>query len=224
MSAIMPVRIDVISDVACPWCYIGMRRLDDAIALVPGIPVERHWRPFMLEPRLPRGGVSRGDFINLHFGSADFYWAVAQREMKVAAAEGLALHPELIKRQPNTIDCHRLIRWAAEDPSGNKSGCLQLRLMELFLREGGDLTNPDVLVQAVADCGMEAAEMRRRLGTDEDVQLIRALAREALAQGICSIPTYIIADKYELTGAQPSDQFADVIRRISAEINAGMMV
>ena len=122
-----------------------------------------------------------------------------------------------MKRQPNTIDCHRLIHWA--DAKG-KSAEMKQRLMELYFRDGGDLTDVNVLVQAAADVGLDGDDVRRRLATDEDVDLISAQARDASDKGISGVPTFVFAQKYALSGAQPAEQLARAIRQVSAEVNA----
>src|ERR1700731_1223500 len=126
MSTLKPLQIDIVSDVVCPWCYIGKRRIENALALAPDVPVEINWRPFFLNSWVPRKGI-------------------AGRVVAAANEEGLTYHPELVRRQPNTIDCHRLIHWAE---AKGKSAYMKQRLMELYFRDGGDLTDTNVLVQA----------------------------------------------------------------------------
>jgi predicted DsbA family dithiol-disulfide isomerase len=201
----------------CPWCYIGKRRIENALALAPDVPVEISWRPFFLNPWVPREGIPRDDYLTQKFGSVEAYKNIAGRVVAAAADEGLSYHPERVRRQPNTIDCHRLIHWA--DAAG-KSGDVKQRLMELYFRDGGDLTDIDVLVQAAADCGLDADEIRRRLGTDEDVALISAQAKDAADKGISGVPTFVFAQKYAVSGAQDAEKLARAIRQISAEVNA----
>lgn len=220
MTALKPLVIDIVSDVVCPWCYIGKHRIEEALALASDVPVEVHWRPFFLNPWVPREGISRDDYLTAKFGSADAYKGIAQRVTEAAADEGLVYRPDLVKRQPNTIDCHRLIHWAGRDPSGDKSAAMKQRLMELYFRDGGDLTERDVLVQAAADCGLDADDTRRRLATDEDVEVVSAQAQEAADKGIGGVPTYVFAGKYAVSGAQPPQQLARAIRQVSAEVNA----
>ncbi|MBN9005268.1 MAG: DsbA family oxidoreductase [Rhizobiales bacterium] len=220
MSALKPLQIDIVSDVVCPWCYIGKRRIENALALVPDVPVEVHWRPFFLNPWVPREGIGRDEYLTAKFGSVDAYKGIAQRVVAAAGEEGLTYHPELVKRQPNTIDCHRLIHWAEQSPAGDKSAAMKQRLMELYFRDGGDLTDRDVLVQAAADVGLDADDVRRRLATDEDVERISAQAQEAADKGISGVPTYVFAQKYAVSGAQPPEQLARAIRQVSAEVNA----
>ena len=217
MSTLKPLKIDIVSDVVCPWCYIGKRRIENALELAKDVPVEVHWRPFFLNPWVPREGISREEYLTAKFGSVDAYKGIAGRVVAAASEEGLSYRPDLVKRQPNTIDCHRLIHWAE---GKGKSAEMKQRLMELYFRDGGDLTDIDVLVQAAADCGLDAGDVRRRLATDEDVAVISAQAKEASDKGISGVPTFVFAQKYAVSGAQPAEQLAAAIRQVSAEVNA----
>ena len=217
MSTSIPLRIDIVSDVVCPWCYIGKHRIENALALVKDVPVEVHWRPFFLNPWVPREGISREEYLTAKFGSVEAYKGIAGRVVAAAGEEGLNYRPDLVKRQPNTIDCHRLIHWAE---AKGKSAEMKQRLMELYFRDGGDLSDIDVLVQAAADCGLDADDIRRRLASDEDVALISAQAKEAADKGISGVPTFVFAQKYAVSGAQPAEQLAAAIRQVSAEVNA----
>src|SRR6266568_6787416 len=158
MSAALP--IDVVSDVVCPWCFIGKRRLEKAIALKPKIPVEVRFRPYFLNPWIAREGIGREEYLTAKFGSPERYRSIAQRVAQAAAAEGLTYALDGIKRQPNTLDCHRLILWAGT--IGNAARMKQ-RLMDLYFTEGGDLTDREVLVAAAAACGLDAERIRARL-------------------------------------------------------------
>ena len=217
MNTPKPLKIDIVSDVVCPWCYIGKKRIENALALVPDVPVEVNWRPFFLNPWVPREGISREDYLTTKFGSVDAYKGIAGRVVAAAGEEGLAYRPDLVKRQPNTIDCHRLIHWANAQ---GKAAAMKQRLMELYFRDGGDLTEVDVLVQAAADVGLDADDVRRRLATDEDVALISDWAQEASDKGISGVPTFVFAQKYAISGAQAPELLARAIRQVSAEVNA----
>ena len=217
MSALKPLTIDIVSDVVCPWCYIGKHRIEAALKQVTDVPVEVHWRPFFLNPWVPREGISREDYLTTKFGSVEAYKGIASRVVAAAEQEGLSYRPERVARQPNTIDCHRLITWAE---AIGKAAEMKQRLMELYFRDGGDLTDIDVLVQAAADCGLDAEDVRRRLSTDEDVALVSARAQEAADKGISGVPTYVLAQKYAVSGAQDPKLLVRAIRQVSAEINA----
>jgi predicted DsbA family dithiol-disulfide isomerase len=217
MSTLKPLTIDIVSDVVCPWCYIGKRRIENALKLVPDVPVEVNFRPFFLNPWVPREGISREEYLTTKFGSVDAYKGIAQRVVMAADEEGLVYRPDYVKRQPNTIDCHRLIHWAE---AIGKAPEMKQRLMESYFRDGGDLTDTNVLVQAAADIGLDAEDVRRRLATDEDVALISAQAQDAADKGIQGVPTYVFAQKYAVSGAQDPAMLARAIRQVSAEVNA----
>src|SRR6201997_2248333 len=217
MSNLKPLQIDIVSDVVCPWCYIGKRRIEDALALAADVPVDVHWRPFFLNSWVPREGISRDEYLTTKFGSVEAYKGIARRVVTAAGEEGLEYRPDQVKRQPNTIDCHRLIYWAE---AKGKSAEMKQRLMELYFRDGGDLTDTEVLVQAAADVGLDADGVRKRLATDEDVALISALAQDAANKGIQGVPTYVFAQKYAVSGAQDPAMLARAIRQVSEEVNA----
>ena len=217
MSSLKPLTIDIVSDVVCPWCYIGKRRIENALAQVADVPVEVRWRPFFLNPWVPRQGISREEYLTTKFGSVDAYKGIAGRVVAAANEEGLIYRPDLVKRQPNTIDCHRLIHWAGAQ---GMAADMKQRLMELYFRDGGDLTDTEVLVEAAADVGLDADDVRKRLATDEDVALVSAQAQEAADKGISGVPTYVFAQKYAVSGAQAPELLARAIRQVSAEVNA----
>ncbi|MEI8274611.1 MAG: DsbA family oxidoreductase [Hyphomicrobiales bacterium] len=213
MSQIQPVRIDVVSDVVCPWCFIGKHRLEAALALKPGIAVEVHYRPYYLNDWIPREGMSREQYLTTKFGSPDRYKDIAKRVTAAAAEEGLVYASDKIKSQPNTIDCHRLIRWAG---SIGKSPEMKQRLMDLYFTEGADLTQRDVLVQAAADVGLDADEVRAALASDQDVETIEQESQEAKNAGIEGVPCFIFAGKFAVSGAQSPEYLAQAIERIAS--------
>jgi predicted DsbA family dithiol-disulfide isomerase len=205
-----PVRIDVVSDIVCPWCFIGKRRLEQAIALKPDIPVEVHFRPYFLNDWIPREGISREQYLTTKFGSPERYKEIAQRVVAAAAAEGLVYDAGNIKSQPNTIDAHRLIRWA----SGiGKAGAMKQRLMDLYFTEGADLTNEAVLVQAAADIGLDPEDVRAALNSDQDVENVTQEAESAKEAGIQGVPMFIFGGKFAVSGAQAAEYLAEAIER-----------
>jgi predicted DsbA family dithiol-disulfide isomerase len=210
----MILPIDMVSDVVCPWCFIGKRRLEKAIALKPDIAVEVRFKPYFLNPWVPRGGISREQYLTTKFGSPERYHSIAQRVAHAAAAEGLDYVIEGIKRQPNTLDCHRLILWAGE--SGN-AGLMKQRLMDLYFTEGGDLTDREVLVKAAADCGLDAASVRDRLTSEQDVGRVEQEANAAQAAGIDGVPCFIFAGVIAVQGAQPPEHLAQAIAHAANE-------
>jgi predicted DsbA family dithiol-disulfide isomerase len=217
MSDHQPVRIDVVSDVVCPWCFIGKHRLEKAIALSPDIPVEVHWRPYFLNDWIPREGIAREDYLTTKFGSVERYKGIAQRVGAAAAEEGLVYAADKMKRQPNTIDCHRLIRWAG---GIGKAAEMKQRLMDLYFTEGADLTNRAVLVQAAIDVGLDPEDVRAALDSDQDVAEVEREAQSAKEAGIEGVPMFIFGGKYAVSGAQSPEYLAEAVARAAQEQQA----
>jgi predicted DsbA family dithiol-disulfide isomerase len=217
MSNHQPVRIDVVSDIVCPWCFIGKHRLEKAIALNPDIPVEVHWRPYFLNDWIPREGISREQYLTTKFGSAERYKGIAQRVSAAAAAEGLTYAMDKISRQPNTLDAHRLIRWADEI---GKAAEMKQRLMDLYFTQGADLTSHTVLTQAAADIGLDAETTRKALASDKDVAEIEREALSAKEAGIDGVPCFIFGGKFAISGAQAPEDLAEAIERMAQTADA----
>ena len=154
-QTVTPVTIDVVSDVVCPWCFIGKRRLEKALALKPNIPVEVRYHPYFLNPWVPREGMSRDEYLTTKFGSPERYQGIAGRVAAAAASEGLTYAVDKMKRQPNTLDCHRLILWAQ---AIGKAAEMKQRLMDLYFTDGADLSDREVLVAAAASVGLDAGQ------------------------------------------------------------------
>ena len=212
MTAKPPVRIDVVSDVVCPWCFIGKHRLEAALKLKPDIAVEVHWRPYFLNDWIPREGISREDYLTTKFGSVERYKGIAQRVGAAAAAEGLVYAADKMKRQPNTLDCHRLIYWAE---AIGKAAEMKQKLMDLYFTQGADLTDRETLVKAAVDVGLEAEDVRAALASDQDVALIEQEAQSAKEAGIEGVPCFIFGGKFAVSGAQEPEYLAEAIERLA---------
>ena len=207
-----PVRIDVVSDVVCPWCFIGKHRLEKALALKPDIAVEVHYRPYFLNDWIPREGISREQYLTTKFGSPERYKDIAKRVGAAAAEEGLVYDSTKMKSQPNTLDCHRLIRWAE---SIGKSAEMKQKLMDFYFTDGADLTQADTLVKAAAEVGLNADEVRAALASDQDVEQIEREAESAKEAGIQGVPCFIFGGKFAVSGAQAPEDLAEAIERVA---------
>ncbi len=205
-----PVRIDVVSDVVCPWCFIGKKRLEQAVAMTPGIPVEVHFRPYFLNDWIPLEGMSREQYLTAKFGSPESYKDIAQRVTAAAAGEGLVYASDRISRQPNTRDSHRLIRWAE---AIGKAPEMKQRLMDLYFSEGADLSNTNVLVQAAADVVLDPAQVRADLASDKDVAEVEQEVQKAREAGIQGVPVFMFDGKFAVSGAQLPEYLAQAIAR-----------
>jgi predicted DsbA family dithiol-disulfide isomerase len=217
MSSQQTVRVDVVSDVVCPWCFIGKRRLEKAIALNPHVPVEVHWRPYFLNDWIPREGISREQYLTTKFGSPERYKGIAQRVAAAASAEGLNYAMDKISRQPNTLDAHRLIRWAER---AGKAAEMKQKLMDLYFTEGADLTDRAVLVRAAADIGLEADKIGQALASEQDVAEIEREALSAKEAGIEGVPCFILGGKFAVSGAQAPEYLAEAISRAAEAADA----
>jgi predicted DsbA family dithiol-disulfide isomerase len=205
-----PVRIDVVSDVVCPWCFIGKGRLEKAIALKPDIPVEVHWHPYYLNDWIPLEGISRNEYLTTKFGSPERYKDIAQRVSQAAAAEGLTYAIDKINRQPNTRDAHRLIRWA------DSLGCaaeMKQKLMDLYFTDGADLSDREVLVQAAVSVGFNEDNVREALASDMDIAEVGEQVQSAKEAGIQGVPCFIFGGKFAVSGAQAPEYLAEAIER-----------
>lgn len=207
-----PVRIDVVSDVVCPWCFIGKRRLEKALALKPEIPVEVHWHPYFLNDWIPREGIARSEYLTAKFGSPERYAGIAQRVSAAAAEEGLDYAMDKISRQPNTLDAHRLIRWAG---GIGKAAEMKQKLMDLYFTDGADLSNRAVLVQAAVDIGLDAEDVAEALASGQDVEQVEQEAQSAKEAGIEGVPCFIFGGKFAVSGAQTPEYLAEAIERLA---------
>ncbi len=212
MPQTQPVRIDVVSDVVCPWCFIGKHRLEKALASRPNVPVEVYWRPYFLNDWIPREGVSREQYLTTKFGSPERYKGIAQRVGAAAAEEGLVYASDKMKRQPNTLDCHRLIRWAETE---GKAAEMKQKLMDLYFTQGADLTERETLVKAAVDIGLDADTVRAGLASDQDVAEIEREAQSAKEAGIEGVPCFIFGGKFAVSGAQSPEYLAQAIDRMA---------
>lgn len=214
MGSLFPLRVDYIFDVACPWCYLGAVNLDRAIQLTKNVTLEIYYRPSFFDPRIPKRGMPRDKFLAMTRGSVENCRRRHGQVAEAAKAAGMLYRPELITVQPNTLDCHRVIYWAKKSAMSDQSGAIALHLMELFFGKSADLSNINVLVQAAADFGLDAEDIRAKLMSRDDVEMVMLDARAATSQGSVGLPTYILADRYETSGVQSVEQ-------LTAEISQG---
>jgi predicted DsbA family dithiol-disulfide isomerase len=209
-----PVRIDIVSDVVCPWCFIGKKRLESALAIKPDVAVELHWRPYFLNDWIPREGIPREQYLTTKFGGVDRYKGIAQRVAAAAQAEGLTYAMDKISRQPNTLDAHRLIRWAGDI---GKAAEMKQTLMDFYFTQGGDLTDRETLVRAASDVGLDAVKVRADLASEKDVAEVEREAEAAKEAGIQGVPMFIFDGRFAVSGAQAPETLADAIERASQQ-------
>lgn len=208
------VTVDVVSDVVCPWCYLGQKRLDRAIAANPDIDVVVHWRPYQLDPTIPAGGVDRQQYMLAKFGDPSRIAQAHQRLVGLGAAEGIDFAFEAIKVAPNTLDAHRVLRWAGAAADGTQDRLVR-RLFRLNFEEGADIGDHAVLADAAAEAGMDDAVVRTLLPSGADVDAVKAEIATASRMGITGVPCFLLEGRYAVMGAQDAEVLADAIRRVA---------
>ena len=217
MSAPAPVLdVDVISDIMCPWCYIGKRRLERALGQRAEISVDVRWQPFQLDPTIPREGMDRAEYLNRKFGP-ERAKEVYNRIKQVGAEEGIPFAFDKIKKSPNTIDAHRVIRWAAA--GGDQQAAVE-HLFAGYFVEGRDLTNADYLAEMAADAGLEREVVTRLLAGDADRDKIAEEVDLAKRKGVRGVPCFIFGGKYVVTGAQDPTVLVQAIDQAVSDLNS----
>ena len=208
------LSIEIVSDPVCPWCYVGKRRLEKALAERPQLEVELSWSPFQLSPDMPREGRDRAEHYAQIFGEERAQMINASMA-ETAREEGLEFRQQPGARSPNTLSAHVLMHWAAEEPAVDASALAE-RLFKAHHVDNHDLGDPDVLAGIAGDLGMDAAAVRadRLAGRDEDV--VRQRIEQSAARGVTGVPFFIFNGRYAVSGAQPADAFVDLLDRLNA--------
>jgi predicted DsbA family dithiol-disulfide isomerase len=209
-----PVRLDIFSDPVCPWCYVGKANLDRALEAAPDHPFIVQWHPFQLNPDMPPEGVDKRRYLEEKFGGAARVDAIHDRLREVARAAGLPLNPDVPKRMPNTLNAHRLIHWAGIE--GRQSPVVSA-LFRAYWVEGRDIGNAGVLTDIGAAAGMDRDSLVRLLASNADAEDILARDQDARSKGVNAVPTFLIAQQYVVSGAQPPDLWAQVIGDLRAK-------
>ncbi|MEM8773975.1 MAG: DsbA family oxidoreductase [Pseudomonadota bacterium] len=206
------VKLDIISDPICPWCYIGKTCLDKALAERPDHPFEIEWHPFQLNPDMPGEGMDRREYLERKFGgkqgAISVYGPIAER----AEAEGLDLNFEEIERTPNTLDAHRLIHWAGIE---GKQMEVSMALFAAYFEEGRDIGDHDVLADIADSAGMDAATVRKLLASDADREELSAKDAAFRKMGVTGVPCFIVNGQHAVPGCQPPELWVKVIDEIS---------
>jgi predicted DsbA family dithiol-disulfide isomerase len=211
------LTVDVVSDVMCPWCYIGKRRLDRAQVLAPDVEPVVRWRPFRLDATIPPEGIDRQEYLDKKFGREKAIEMYTQIQ-ETGEVEGIVFAFDRITRSPNTLNAHRVIRWAEV---GEQQDAVVERLFELYFTEGEDIGETPVLLTAAREAQMDVDFVEEVLATDRDIDEVEkeiALAHELGVQGV---PTFVIDQQHILVGAQSAEFLADALVQISQEPNFG---
>jgi predicted DsbA family dithiol-disulfide isomerase len=215
MAEKQTLRIDVVSDVVCPWCYLGQKRLEHAIAAAADVDVSVTWRPYQLDPTIPAEGMDRKAYMRAKFGSEERLREAHARLEALGRDVGIDYAFDAINVSPNTLDAHRVIRWAgAENPETQNR--LVRRLFKLYFEEGKNVGDRAVLVQAAKEAGMDAAVVESLLAGDADREGVAEEAATASRMGITGVPCFLFERKYAVMGAQEVSTLSDAIRQIAA--------
>jgi predicted DsbA family dithiol-disulfide isomerase len=209
------LTIDVVSDVVCPWCFLGQMRLDKAIAAVPEVDVSVAWRPFQLDPTIPAEGMDRKAYMLAKFGGEERLREAHARLEELGNAEGIDYDFGAITVSPNTLDAHRVIRWAGAAGS-DVQGEVVRRLFKLYFEEGANIGDHSVLAGAARDAGMDAAVVESLLSSDADSHAVTTEVATASRMGITGVPCFLFEGKYAVMGAQDVSTLTDAIRQIAA--------
>ncbi len=211
------VTLDILSDPICPWCYIGKTYLDTALAAVPDHPFAIQWHPFQLNPDMPPQGMDRRAYLEAKFGGKEgavrAYAPVAER----AAAAGLRIDFEAMRRTPNTLDAHRLIHWAGIEARQSRAVDA---LFHAYFAETRDIGDHEVLADIADSIGLDASVVMRLLASDADRDEIAKRDAHSRDMGVTSVPTFIVAGKHAVPGAQPPDLWRRVIDELQQQLAA----
>ncbi len=216
------LNVDIVSDVMCPWCYVGQKRLERAMDQVPEVEVEINWRPFQLDPTLPPEGKDRKKYLSDKFGGDERAKTVYQAIKDAGVAEGIPFDFDAIKVAPNTLDAHRLIRWASSAGEGVQNR-LARRLFQLYFEEGANIGDHRVLIDAARDVGMDSSIVESLLSTDSDREAVQIEIATAGQMGVTGVPCFLIEGKYAVMGAQDSDTLANAFRQIAEAKKEGYL-
>ncbi len=209
------IRLDILSDIACPWCYVGKAYLDRALEAHADHPFSIEWHPFQLNPEMPKGGMDRRAYMEAKFGGKEGAVRAYAPLVEHAETAGVELNLDRIARTPNTLDAHRLIHWAGLE--GRQTAMVTVLFRALW-RDGRDVGDAEVLADIAGEVGLDRAMMRRLLDGDGDADDIRARDAHARERGVNAVPTFIIANQHVLQGAQPPDIWGRIIEDINRQI------
>jgi predicted DsbA family dithiol-disulfide isomerase len=208
------IKLDIMSDPICPWCYIGKAHLDRALQDHPNHPFAIEWHPFQLNPEMPREGMDRRAYLEGKFGGKEGAVRAYAPVVEHAEKAGLNINFEAMQRTPNTLDAHRLIHWAGIE--GRQTAAVSA-LFKAYFVAARDIGDAEVLADIADSIEMDAAVVTRLLKSDVDAQDIRDRDAHSRKMGVNSVPTFIIANAHAVPGAQPPELWAQVIADLTKQ-------
>ncbi len=204
------MQIDIVSDTVCPWCFIGKRRIARALALRPDVQAQVFWRPYRLDPTIPREGVDRRAYLKAKFGDSPRSSAMGEAISSEGAGEGIDFAFDKIAKTPNTLDSHRLIRWAGG--AGMQDDIVE-RLFKAYFVDGRDIGDAGVLSDIAAEAGMDCVLVSELLSKNADLEAVEREAGMANQMGISGVPTFIFDSRFMISGAREAEVLAKIIDR-----------
>ncbi len=203
MNVLVPPKarlaVEVVHDLVCPWCYLGVRRLGRTVARRPDLLVDVTWRPFLLNPDMPRGGMSRGDYVLRKFGGEERARRMYASVTEIGRAEGLLFRFDRVRRTPSSVDAHRLVRWAAE--FGRADEVVEA-IFAAHFTDGRDVGDLAVLTAIAASCGLRPGPARSYLAGGGEVDSVHAENLRAHRLGINGVPCFVVSGVHAIAGAQ----------------------
>lgn len=213
------LQIEIYSDVICPWCYVGKRRLERALQqLDGGLKAEIHWRPFQLNPTMPPDGMDRRTYLESKFGGASAARAIYDQVTAAGAAERIPFAFDRIQRTPNTFTAHRLIWWAGQH--GKQGETVEMLFRRYFL-EGGDIGLSSTLASIAAEAGLDRVATETFLESSDGVEKVKEEEETGRRLGIRGVPYFVFNGSHALSGAQPPEQFVATFREIERNLSMG---
>lgn len=213
-----PIPIQIVSDIVCPWCYVGKRRLERALAARPALPVEITWLPFQLTPDMPREGRDRREHYASIFGE-ERAGQITARMKDTGAAEGIAFDTPPGARSPNTLSAHVLLHWASRAAGVDQSRVAEL-LFAAHHERGEDVGDHRVLARIAGEAGMDEAQVLADLRSGKDEDIVSGLIGQARQAGVTGVPFFIIGREHGLSGAQPPEAFLAVFDELAETTSA----
>ncbi len=211
------INVDIVSDVMCPWCYIGKRRLEDALSALPeDLQVDIRWRPYQLDSTLPKEGKDRQLYLSEKFGGSEGAKRAYAAIVEAGLDEKIPFDFDSIAVSPNTLDAHRIIRWSASEAPGIQDRLVE-RLFKAFFVEGKNIGDNSVLLDEAERAGMDRAVTETLLCGDADRSEVEQEIEIARTMGVTGVPCFILDNKYAVMGAQSADVLANAIRDLAKE-------
>ena len=210
------IRIDVVSDVVCPWCYIGKRRLEKAmVQLSPQFDFEVEYQPFELNPDMPKKGRNQKEYLSTKFGGAERYHQITDNVTRIAAEEGLKVDFNRQNISPNTREAHRVI-WLAKQEG--KSIAVKEALMKAYFEDGIDLTSKENLITIALKAGLDEKKVNSLLDSEDGLAEVLYAEQLNSQRGISGVPFFIINNQFGISGAQPTEVFVKALTQIGTGV------